>query len=75
MVNATRTASLRRVNVKENVVTIAVPRQVKQTSVARIRKSKVFLKDTKNGSESYRFFVLLIQNKLVHLIELSFHVL
>ena len=40
MVNATRTASLRRVNVKENVVTIAVPRQVKQTSVARIRKSK-----------------------------------
>ena len=60
---------------KENVVTIAVPRQVKQTSVARIRKSKVFLKDTKNGSESYRFFVLLIQNKLVHLIELSFHVL
>jgi len=57
MVNATRTASLRRVNVKENVVTIAVPRQVKQTSVARIRKSKVFLKDTKNGSESYRFFL------------------
>ena len=40
MENATRTASLRRVNVKENVVTIAVPRQVKQTSVARIRKSK-----------------------------------
>ena len=75
MVNATRTASLRRVNVKEIVVTIAVPSQVKQTSVARIRKSKVFLKDTKNGSESYRFFVLLIQNKLVHLIELSFHVL
>ena len=46
--NATRTASLRRVNVKENVVTIAVPRQVKQTSAARIRKSKeIFLKDTK----------------------------
>ena len=59
MVNATRTASLRRVNVKENVVTIAVPRQVKQTSVAIIRKSKVFLKDTKNGSESYRFFCII----------------
>ena len=48
MVNATKTASLRRVNVKENVVTIAVPRQVEQTSAARIRKSKeIFLKDTK----------------------------
>ena len=46
--NATRTASQRRANVKENVVTIAVPRRVKQTSAARIRKSKeIFLKDTK----------------------------
>ena len=48
MVDVTRLALQRRANVKENVVTIAVPRRVKQTSAARIRKSKeIFLKDTK----------------------------
>ena len=43
MVNVTRLALQRRANVKENVVTIAVPRRVKQTSAARIRKSKEIL--------------------------------
>ena len=46
--NVIRNASQRRANVKGNVVIIAVPRRVKQTSAARIRKSKeIFLKDTK----------------------------
>lgn len=63
-----------RKSVMVNVVTIAVPRRVKQTSAARIRKSKeIFLKDTKGAEQP--FFVLLIQDKLVHLVELSFHVL
>ena len=43
MVDVTRLALQRRANVKENVVTIAVPRRVKQTSAARIRKSKEIL--------------------------------
>ena len=43
MVNVTRLVLQRRANVKENVVTIAVPRRVKQTSAARIRKSKEIL--------------------------------
>ena len=40
------------------VVTIAVPRRVKQTSAARIRKSKeIFLKDTK-GAEQPLFCII-----------------
>ena len=58
--NATRTASQKKANVKENVVTIAVPRQVKQTSAARIRKSKeIFLKDTKKRELSLPFFCII----------------
>ena len=58
--NATRTASQKKANVKENVVTIAVPRQVKQTSAARIRKSKeIFLKDTKKRQRKLPFFCII----------------
>ena len=47
-----------RKSVMVNVVTIAVPRRVKQTSAARIRKSKeIFLKDTK-GAEQPLFCII-----------------
>ena len=61
MVNATKIALQRRANVKENVVIIAVPRQAKQTSAARIRKSKEIIPEIykKNGSESYRFLCII----------------
>ena len=47
-----------RKSVMVNVVTIAAPRRVKQTSAARIRKSKeIFLKDTK-GAEQPLFCII-----------------
>ena len=41
--NVIRNASQRRANVKGNVVIIAAPRRVKQTSAVRIKRSKKFI--------------------------------
>ena len=75
--NVIRNASQRRANVKGNVVIIAAPRRVKQTSVVRIKRSKKFISKViqRTVTKATVLFVLLIQDKLAHLVELPLHIL